>query len=809
MSLRRLTNNNFKTEAEVIADGGLVSDLLNDTKIYVTANAINKTLDDAIIDGDLGGVTSDYTNAAFQNFLDVETNKLVATTATGAPAAGFFHSSIVNRKAITDLTKDGLPRFGIERISAQNIFRIDEEAGPNGEIVSGLVGDKYSQIRFVGNWVNFVNNNGNFVATSLTNDYVEVTFYGTGLNLLFSATAATYDYRYSINGGAESQLTATPSGVLNGRNYAANNVLAIATSLTLGVYTVKIRHNSGAIHNLAIYGFEILNERLDLLLPESRNIISGRVISTLSSSTPYNSGFTNVYGTPGTRGGRVLVYKDVDGITHKDIQYTDTAQQNLLLANHTNEEVSRVHFWREFGAGRADDFSISNVAGPVDLAFTLDDGTTNLLADNVSTNNNLGLDANGATFTLTFVGTGLDIIASTNALGGADTYDVTVDGTSIGNPFPTGLNRESKYTIVSGLPYGTHIVKFTRVTAVTYSVFVSKFIVYQPKTPALPMNSVAVGAYNLMANYVTPLINGIEVIAQGVMRKLNTREFVYVGTFTATLETQVTQGGTTVSTTTAGNYVEYTFFGTGFEIRHGANSSLNYTVSVDGSTNLTAFSTGVYGNTLTFTAATGVLSTNGLAQNGQGVYVNGLALDVHTVRITRNAGTMTINAIDIITPIYSPVSMLPYDQQNTLMIGSNALADARNTSAIKEVGAAGKNVSQAVGITIDPTTTATQPVPVPDLSVTHFNRTGKIKVMANCTIAGGTLGGLIYIVVNGVITNIPLSLHASTTQNTLPIFGIVNVSPGFNKVDIYWQVVSGGTITATGARRILIVEEVE
>lgn len=50
-----LQNEDFKTEAELISAGGTKAQLLNDTKIYVTADSINKTLDDAITDGDIGG----------------------------------------------------------------------------------------------------------------------------------------------------------------------------------------------------------------------------------------------------------------------------------------------------------------------------------------------------------------------------------------------------------------------------------------------------------------------------------------------------------------------------------------------------------------------------------------------------------------------------------------------------------------------------------------------------------------------------------------------------------------------------------
>lgn len=50
----KLQKQDFKTEAELVSLGSSAVDLLNDTQIYVTANSINKTLDDAITDGDIG-----------------------------------------------------------------------------------------------------------------------------------------------------------------------------------------------------------------------------------------------------------------------------------------------------------------------------------------------------------------------------------------------------------------------------------------------------------------------------------------------------------------------------------------------------------------------------------------------------------------------------------------------------------------------------------------------------------------------------------------------------------------------------------
>src|SRR6185295_8023487 len=51
---RQIQNEDIKTEADITGAGGSASQLPNDTKIWVTANGINKRLDQAIADGDIG-----------------------------------------------------------------------------------------------------------------------------------------------------------------------------------------------------------------------------------------------------------------------------------------------------------------------------------------------------------------------------------------------------------------------------------------------------------------------------------------------------------------------------------------------------------------------------------------------------------------------------------------------------------------------------------------------------------------------------------------------------------------------------------
>jgi hypothetical protein len=51
----KIQNEDIKSSAELVAAGGTAAQLPNDTKIYLTALGLNKTLSAAIIAGDIGG----------------------------------------------------------------------------------------------------------------------------------------------------------------------------------------------------------------------------------------------------------------------------------------------------------------------------------------------------------------------------------------------------------------------------------------------------------------------------------------------------------------------------------------------------------------------------------------------------------------------------------------------------------------------------------------------------------------------------------------------------------------------------------
>ncbi len=83
----KIQKQDIKTEAELIAGGSTKVNLPNDTQIYVTANSINKTLDQAIIDHNIGAgdIKSDgsVTFAANESMGGFKLTNLAAGTTAG------------------------------------------------------------------------------------------------------------------------------------------------------------------------------------------------------------------------------------------------------------------------------------------------------------------------------------------------------------------------------------------------------------------------------------------------------------------------------------------------------------------------------------------------------------------------------------------------------------------------------------------------------------------------------------------------------------------------------------------------------
>lgn len=740
------------------------------------------------------------------------------------------NTTITGRAQIQDPSKDLSVNMGINRIMVQQIYQIQNEFGSNGEPVWAALNDVAGQIRFVGTFSNVIDNDGQYVTNLSTTDFIEITFYGTGLNFINRMTTASQDMRASVDGGAEGANIfggATFNSVLSSRNYSTNQVISVANGLSVGVHTVKLRNNQTS-QNQKIYGFEVVNDSSSIRTNSGSAYSAGAsAVLAAQDVSSYNSGFTNVYGTAGTRGGHVLVYVASDGSIKKDIQYTNTAQANLTSADHTNEEVVRVHHWREFGANRSDDFSTLAFGGSgTNAYFTLDDGVTSLSGASVRTSNPTGsqtqqslqLPVNGASFTFTFVGTGCDIIRSDDQNGGSDTYSVSVDGTSLGNLNSTGQQAPRREKIVSGLPYGSHTLTITRVSVATYTSGVNQFIVYQPKKPALPTGAVELADYNILANYSfnsTNAANDVSNSSIGVIKKGASREFTYVGSsWSVTSGSGRYDGATLTDNSVSGSYFEYTFFGTGLELRTtiASSRSNNISVTLNGLAATTANFAGITANVGangSFNTSTGVMSLNSGSTVNGGVGFSGLTLGRYTVRFTNNTSSaLLVDTLDIITPIYSAKPNFQADLQNTLMVGSRSISDNRKFVSSLNGQAATKYRGVAQGATANPTTSSTSLVPCPELSLTVPSKGAWFRVTYSVSMSSaGSNSSYNQIFVDGVgVGTMRLGGNASTAFFTNSDSELVYLSPGVHKIDTYWQG-DGGTVTGTSNRRSMMVEE--
>jgi hypothetical protein len=780
------------------------------------------------------GYLQDMSKVGFQGFVDESS---LLSPITGAPSSSQFRTfGIVNRASIPNLSNDLRARMGIDRIQVQQAVELQNEVGPNGEKIFGALNDDRNLIRFVGNWKNLTNTFGSVVNPSAVGDYIEVVFYGTGLNMLVGFVNETQDIRVIVDGGSEgSNIWPNGSTLLNGRNYSQNAVLSIASGLSQGLHTVRIRQANLGSSGVYLTGFEILNESSTINVRPGTSYQNGKkLVLSSAQSLAYNSSFESILrdgslvGSLSTRGAHVVVYQKSDGTVAKAAIETNSSAAYITSADHTNEEVARTYYPREFGAGRSDDFSTLLSSGST-RAFTLDDGTTALACQNYALNNVGGLgdglivgSGAGDFVTFTFVGTGLDITNVRNATSNSS-YTITVDGTNVltASVFGgSGFNNVLK--IASGLPYGTHTVKINMTTNGGVALAIGKFIVYQPKKPSIPAGAVELADYNVMADFIANTTVGVDTISTGILRKNCTREGVYFGTgWTLGLgpinnSGGFSSGGTTV---TSGAYIEYTFFGTGFDFRGfgGVGYTTNTQVTLNGlnatTTNFPSLVSSAI-SPFTFTASTGVLTQNGANTAGAGFRISGLPLAKYTVRFTNNANAtyLDMSNIDVITPIHSVKSNFQADLQNTLPVGSCALSDNRRLSAVKSEDPA-KATIQAIGIS-SVSTTSTVPVPIPD--ATCVVRTTKplsyIEVWftgsATNTSNGNFVQGVIY------VDNLPVAVPStayplSGNGDAIVCHAIVPVGAGTHTITTYWKVSAGtGSFQSnSGENRILTVRE--
>lgn len=567
-----------------------------------------------------------------------------------------------NTRQMRDPSKTLRPAIGIERVMVNSIKLIVNEKGPNGEPVYG-VDDGDDRIRIVGNPSANSDTNGTRalrLVTQPTDGYIEVTFYGTRLNVLALSDGGARTFQAAVDGGSLTTYQSTTiSNVLATRNYKQNIVLTAIPTQSLGVHTVKLQNSSGS---LELYGVEILNESSSIRIPQGEIISKGKKsVIGAATTTGYNSGFD---GSPvlNGRGGRVVIYEK-DGYVGKVIQQTNASTQIYPAADHASEEIIRKINFREFGANRSDD--LSTLSSNSTRAFTLEDGSVALFGAGVAVQTasvlgeGLALSGAASYMTICFIGTGLDVVVRSNntEVPMTGVHSIIVDGVTLATGVTGIPNRSQIQKVVSGLPYGSHTVKFL-VTSTNFNYIISDFLIYGPKKPAIPTGATEIGEYYLMANYSASAVTGTGILNNnemplGVITKAPTRELLYEGTWAVNVLGDFNfPHGFNVQSTTANSY-SYTFWGTGIHMHLFCSSSGVYTVSatIDGvanatGTNLVNMSNGGGGSYSTTS------TTNGAPAR---FAITGLTLGLHTIRLTRTAGaTWGAVAQNVICPVHYP-----------------------------------------------------------------------------------------------------------------------------------------------------------
>jgi hypothetical protein len=622
-------------------------------------------------------------------------NQVIAsylTAVNGTPGAGQFRSDINNRGPI--IGNDLKVVKDIERFSVQDMVLIHNENGPAGEQVWKPINDLYDRVRIVAG----TRQAGNFEYGRHVNvpqaGYIEIQFYGTGLNLLQLMDGGSRDLIVSIDGAGEVTRNYVATGnILGARGYAPNAIFLVASGLTYGLHTARIRSSSATV--IYFGGYEVLNESTSLRICAGSAIVNG-VKVTLSSDQliPYNSSFES--GTLGTRGGHVSVYLKEDGSIGKAVTPTAAASATGSSANHAtaNEEVIRNYFWREFGTGHNinTDFATLTASGSGGRNHTLDDATTNLVGNNIGTSLQGGIDTLrmptiGAFVDINWIGTGFDIVGmAANASASPQTFQVDGGSSIVLSTSGWQANIPRVEKIVSGLPYGSHTVRINFVGASPDLNF-TNFLIYGPKKPEVPAGAMELGDYNILADYVANSTNGQLTVATGVMRKFwSQREAIHSGTWSISQDLTGTIGGNNSFTSTNGSAINYTFTGTGFEVRGESTASLTGTVELKAGTgsflaattaNFPTLSGASYATGFVFNPATGALTTTG-AVGHTGFKLSGLPYGTYTVRITNTSvQLLRMHAIDIITPLHVHHNAGPHVLQNALPIGSTGIKDNR------------------------------------------------------------------------------------------------------------------------------------
>jgi hypothetical protein len=601
------------------------------------------------LSGGSAGSPNDWTGAWADNFIqDVEYD--IDYDVLGSQTA------IEGRASLSDYENTVHCSMGIERMHFNSIKEVRDEHGDDFSSVYELEnGDK--RIRFYGN-IKTSNEQswGNLIVVT-QNGVIEISFWGTGLNLFAFQRNVAGDFRAYVDGGALSgNLYSTGSDSLDAQGFDSAFTFNVTSGLTEGWHTVSIVVYSSNFW--PIYGCEIINEATAISY-QAGSGFAKTVAETISSAgtSAYNAGVS------GTRGARVVKYLSGNAISQA-VQEVNASASYATSVDHSNEEMYEAITSDSFGEGASDDFQITS-ASSVDRRFLMNDGGTSLIGDDVykatTGTNGWALVSTGDAITYNFYGSGLDILTYGSNNDAGNPIDVYIDNTDAGAVGTLALAETGVFKlqkIASGLSLGWHTVKFIASSSQSYTHFV-EFRNYRPKRPTVPVTSIELAEYDVLADHSAITTSGAIHTSQGVIRQSMSRYSQVSGSTWDLASFDINNVGPSgIFSNANGDSITKYFYGTGFELRwYGLSSfSTNVSLVLDGSADFSGFTSSTVGAGIVFTPGTGVLDqASSSTLPGLGLSVSGLDLGFHSLVMTNNTtSTMRIDSIDIITPIYNP-----------------------------------------------------------------------------------------------------------------------------------------------------------
>lgn len=626
------------------------------------------------------------------------------------------YTQISGRTKIADYSQDLGVRWGVTRhlFSGQLLPMLGELCFPKAGIVYGIESDVENLVRFVGTgWTSQLLNSGATgvaqtlgpVKTGTLGDYLEITFWGTGLSIITRGSPGTSDCRITVDNGVETtysfvdpaQNSFDNTSALAGKLYdgAARKV---ASGLTPGFHTVKIRFNTGMslTQELVFCGYEVLMEKNDGNMTVNKGVAykSGKKYQlSAHTNTSINAG---IDGSPSlSKGAAVAVYLSAANTIGK-VATVPAASTNFFPSTFTQsatESIFQKYYMQDFVAWAlasgtsGNKFDFNNMAATAGSYFgQSQDGLATLSVVNgiYDAGPTFKVD-NGGIIRITFFGTGIDIhLTSTVA---SRQWNWNIDGTFPAiapTASPGAMN--SVFKLASDLPLGWHTMEMAvQPGGGTGLLTFKSFTVYHPAKPEIPADAIRLCDYMLLPSY--SYVSALNIASAGVMRKPMLRDALYVQ---STGGTNAWQGSAVFQSSLAHSMYKFTdfanatvevpFYGSGCELflqSSVANGSSDVTLFLDDQIFLPASLLGVtyiVSSGLTFNSTTGSLSFNASTSVNESISISGLPVGMHRFKLKNNVNNkqMLIGGHSAITPIVG-VTNQPLGYEAGVIMASNGI----------------------------------------------------------------------------------------------------------------------------------------